>query len=414
MQTPNCIDKIIFPPYTEIGRDDCCGCEACLNACKNEAITIIKDEEGFNYPLFDMEKCIKCDACIHACPVVFSKHKCDSQLNNNTLIEAYGGYSKNHNTVKTSSSGGVFSELANFWFHTYNNDAYVVGAAYSSDFRKVNTIIINSISKLDIIKRSKYVQSNKGMIYRKIEDLLKTGKYVLFCGTPCEIAGCKTYLKKDYVNLLAVDLVCQGPTSEEVLSQYIDEMERKFQSKVIDVNMRKKEGIWIPQYINVKFKNGKEFQDLFYDTAIGYALHIMQRRSCYKCFFLGDKRHSDITIGDFHGAGIDKQYYNKAGISIVVANTSKGKKVLKDNTNLALYRVNYEEIAKTNIRLVDSWAPDKNSKMFRAQFIANGLFEAEKKVRQEKMYRRIIMKLPWKYKRIFITLRNCFDNKVRM
>ena len=50
-------------------KEECCGCTACLSICPVEAISMMKDNEGFLYPHISRKKCICCRRCISVCPM---------------------------------------------------------------------------------------------------------------------------------------------------------------------------------------------------------------------------------------------------------------------------------------------------------------------------------------------------------
>lgn len=394
-----------FPPFTLMKTKECCGCEACANVCPVGIVEMKRDEEGFVYPCFDNDKCIACNKCIKVCPII--KEKQYNMIKDPFLI-AYAGSADDSNIILNSSSGGMFTKIVEEWYNEEPCNSYIIGVVYDETYKTVYHEMIADIKKLDLIRRSKYVQSRKNNIYIKIKDLLENNKRVLFSGTPCEVAGLKSFLGKEYVRLFTIDIICQGPTSPIVLEQYIEKLEKKYKSKVTDLNMRYKEGVWIPQYLKVKFESGREFKDLFYDSEIGYALHIMQRPSCYSCQFIGKHKKSDITLGDFHGADKRADYYNEMGTSVVIVNTKAGYKAIEKFENRILKRVTYEEIAEKNIRLIQTWNPEPEREEFSRLLCEKGLFVASKRTRKESIIVSMRKKMPiflkvkllkWKQKR---------------
>jgi len=156
-------------------------------------------------------------------------------------------------------------------------------------------------------------------------------------------------------------------------------LENRYKSKIQNMNMRYvKSKPWIPQWINISFTNNRSYQKVFYETEIGRAVHIMQRKSCYECKFVGKNRKSDITLGDYHGADESAKYYNPYGTSIVIFNTEKGKKIfdLVDRINYYLCKVSYDDVAKPNPRLVKSWKPSPLREAFAANLRKDGLLKA--------------------------------------
>lgn len=387
-------DLANIPVFAKMQKDDCCGCEVCANVCPNGAITMVEDTEGFNYPRMNNILCVGCNRCVSNCPVLHT-------TKNELLLDTYVGYANNPNHVQTSSSGGIFGLLAEAFLES-DGQKYICAVIWKEDFRGTVHMLSNKIEDLHLMKRSKYIQSIKGTVYREIEQKLRQNARVLFTGCPCEVAGLKNYLNNNYSEgnrrLYTVDLVCQGPTSPKAMCQFVDQIEKKYHSIVQNINMRYVIGKWIPQYIKINFSNGKQFIEYLYDTDIGRAVHIMQRPSCYQCHFVGTHRLSDITLGDYHGADPAADYYNETGTSIVVVNTDKGQQMfelfIKNKANLFL--VKYDDVAKPNQRLIKSWAQHPKRKQFANDLAAKGLKKAVKNSLTFK--RRVKQVIPPKYR----------------
>ena len=183
--------------------DLCYGCAACSNACRLNAITMEKASDGFLYPAIDESKCVNCNACKSVCPALHAK------FDNEEKPEVYAVMADDGIREK-SASGGMFTLLAEYAF---SKNAYVCGAAFDEDFRSAHHMMINSKDDLDLLRRSKYMQSENGDIHSQIKEKLDAGEFVMFTGTPCQCAAVKTFLKKPYENLLLVDLICHGTPS---------------------------------------------------------------------------------------------------------------------------------------------------------------------------------------------------------
>lgn len=352
-------------------RSACCGCEGCFNACPVGAIKMIPDEKGFLYPKCDLDKCIHCNHCVKVCPQL------GDISSSKNAPKVYAGYSNNKQIVETSSSGGLFSQLAAI-YEKLHPQANIAAVVWSDDYQYTYHKL-GKYKDLESFKRSKYIQSQKGDIFRQIKALLDIGEYVLFVGCPCEAAGLSKYLGREYDNLTKIDLVCQGPTSAKVMQEYVTAMQKRYKSKISEINLRFNGGkIWIPQWIKIKFANGKKYKRVFYETDLGIAVHFMQREACYTCQWNGNRRQSDITLGDFHGCNTEAQYYNAGGTSIMIANTLKGQVLVEemlcaDNT---IYEVDYAEVVKHNPRVETSWKPLKGSEQFVNTYRKKGLKKA--------------------------------------
>lgn len=229
----------------------CSGCTACFAICPKDAITMQADLEGFKYPVIDKRKCIDCGLCCKVC----------------SLENMYGNFgedktsfacsAKDENFAKQSSSGGVFAILANMYIQ---EQAAIYGAAFDYNWN-VCHIRVDKKDELKRLYTSKYVQSDMGNTFRQVKSDLDNGKKVLFAGTPCQVAGLKTYLQKDYLNLLTVDFICHGVPSPLVWQRYIDELEQNLNSKITEISFRDKKDGWK----NFNFKLITDNGNVFYE-----------------------------------------------------------------------------------------------------------------------------------------------------
>ena len=190
---------------------DCCGCRACEQSCPCSAISIKKDKEGFLYPKVDESLCIGCGLCEKSCPVI--------KPSNATLpLECFAAVSRNEEIRRNSSSGGVFSELAEF---VIKEGGVVFGVAFNERFL-VSHIMVSNLEDLKQLRGSKYLQSDTGNTFTLCKEFLDNGVPVLYSGTPCQISGLRHFLKKEYSNLLLVDVICHGVPSPDVWKKYLE------------------------------------------------------------------------------------------------------------------------------------------------------------------------------------------------
>ena len=298
----------------------CTGCMACYSACPVGAINIIQNKEGFFVPEINHEKCIKCGLCSSVCP----------QNRNEIVKNQPADYCFAAQAIKDecqkSSSGAVFPLLANY---ILEQGGYVCGAAYREDFKVVEHIIIDQKSELQKLRSSKYVQSFVGNVLKEIKTLLEDNKIVLFSGTPCQCAGLKTFLKKDYKNLYILDVLCHGTPSPLVWEKYLTEI--SFGKKVESVNFRDKNHGWHPT-LSVKFENNTSFCEINSENHYlrSFLQNLTLNEACYFCKYTETSKVSDITLGDFWGIeNVDKSIENtKNGVSLVLVNNSKGLELL--------------------------------------------------------------------------------------
>lgn len=302
---------------------DCCGCNACGDICPTQAISFPTDIEGFWYPKVDLDKCINCSLCEKTCPNINI-----SSLKKNDYdrpAKAIAAINKNLAIRWDSTSGGAFSALA---ADMYSQGGYVSGAVYTDDFH-VRNYISNNPDDLNLLRSSKYLESYASGLYKEIKRLLTKGEKVLACGTPCQMAGLRAFLGKDYDNLIIVDFICRGVNSPKVYRSYLDSLENKYGSKVIKVKAKNKELGWRNLTRKVTFENGESYYGVLMedDFRRGYHTNVYCRPSCYECVFKGFPRMSDITLADFWGIEkYDKNLDNNIGTSLIILNSKKGEK----------------------------------------------------------------------------------------
>ena len=203
-----------------IDNESCCGCNACGDICAHAAISFKTDIEGFWYPEIDQAKCVDCGLCMKVCPVVNVE-----RLKHNDLQspECYAAIHKNLEVRFDSTSGGIFSALAEYM---YRQKGYVGGAIYNDDF-SVRQFISPDKSDLSALRSSKYLQSNAEGFYILVRDLLNRGEKVLVCGTPCQMAALRAFLHKPYENLIIIDFICRGINSPKAMQKFYEDLEKK-------------------------------------------------------------------------------------------------------------------------------------------------------------------------------------------
>lgn len=294
-------------------KDLCSGCEACYSICPRNAITMEENSEGFRYPVIDKALCTNCGLCEKICH--------GEKFINNKNPECYA-YMADDDIRKKSASGGVFPVLA---YHFINNGGYVCGAVWDSDW-SVKHIVSNKAEDIEKMRSSKYLQSRIENCYKEIKALLDRGTKVLFTGTPCQVNGLKSFLRKDYKNLFCVDLICHGVPSAKVFKKYLQE---NFQN-VEYFNFRDKgrNGWGVEPAI---IANGGT--KIYIDDCDYYKLFLANsifRKCCTQCNFNRIPRQGDITIGDFCGiANYKKKMDDGIGTSVITVNNTNGQQLLK-------------------------------------------------------------------------------------
>lgn len=327
---------------TVIDKSKCCGCEACVQICPRECIEMEYDIEGFKYPVIDQSKCISCGMCNKVCPF---------ELKYNTEkkeFDTFACYLKDNEVRKNSSSGGIFSLIAN---QIIDEGGIVFGVAMSYDCRRAEYYMAANKEQLIKLRGSKYIQSNVNGAYSKVEKELKKNKKVLFTGTPCQINALKSFLKKDYENLLCADVICHGVPSPKLWEKYIEYVENKISDKIVEVNFRCKDKNWKGYGLKkITFKGKEILKSKETDSYLQMFLkNYCLRPSCYECNSK-EYRLSDITLGDFWGIeNICEQMNDGKGVSLVITRSYKGKEffnLLKDK--IVCNQVMYSEAIKYN------------------------------------------------------------------
>lgn len=307
-------------------KKECTGCNACYNCCPKNAIEMVIDEEGFRYPVINTEKCIKCGLCEKICPSLKMKENSNKKENLLAIVT----YSKDEENRKESSSGGIFSEIAKNVIE--NKKGIIFSPDFDDKFNLIHEKIVDE-NEMKKAKGSKYLQSDTQKTYDETKKNLEQGKYVLYSGTPCQIAGLKAFLSKEYERLYTCDIICHGVPSIKVFKKYLNEMEKEYDSKVNSICFRDKTYGWNKFSMKIKFENGKEYKSKLNEDEYMQAFlkNLSLRPSCYNCKYSKIPRVADISLGDFWGIErINKEFDDDKGTSLVLLNNDKGKELFDD------------------------------------------------------------------------------------
>lgn len=369
----NIYEIIIITMINIQDKSKCCGCCACVDVCAHQAISLKTDIEGFWYPVVDETKCVDCGLCNKVCPElnITDLKKNDYPQPAHTIA----AINKKMSARWDSTSGGAFSALADAM---YEEGGYVSGAIYNEDF-SVRNFISNNPEDLKKLRSSKYLQSKAEGIYKEIRDLLRKGEKVLACGTPCQMAALRSFLRKDYENLIIVDFICRGVNSPKVYRKYLDSLERKFGGKVVYVKAKNKELGWRNLTRKVVFDNGKSYYGVHMqdDFRRGYHTNVYCRPSCYSCQYKGFPRMADITIADYWGIEkVDPNMDNNIGTSMILLNSNKGIAYFeKVKDKLEWEETKFESILSGNIALRKPIEPAKIDRKAFFEDLDRGTFE---------------------------------------
>ena len=321
----------------------CYGCRACEKVCSHNAISFDKDAEGFLYPVLDKTLCVDCGFCKKVCPF-------DNDFSGVEPQSVYAMQHKNTDVLLKSSSGGMFSLVADY---VLEKGGAVCGCVFNEDFKALHTVTENE-SIVEKMCGSKYVQSDTSDSFSQIKKRLEKGQEVLFTGTPCQVDGLKHFLRKDYENLITIDLICHGVPSPELLGEYIKTVE-KTKEKVTDLKFRdKKLNGWNASGSISFIKSGKEksiststFNDSFYYF---FMRDSVSRMTCYSCKYATHKRVGDFTIGDYWNIPdiVPELDYEK-GVSVALVNTPKAEKILDEvKDRVILFKTDLSSAIKGN------------------------------------------------------------------
>jgi coenzyme F420-reducing hydrogenase beta subunit len=324
----------------KVPHDICVGCGACTAKCNKQSITMQEGTMGFLYPTVDISTCVDCGLCVKVCPVV-NKPICTEPLN------VYAAIAKDIKTLTSSNSGGFFTVAA---LHVLQHGGYVCGAVMDDNLEVVH-IVTNKVEDLAKMQGSKYVQSKTGLIYIPIKERLKEGKTILFSGTGCQVAGLRTFLGKEYDNLITIEVVCHGVPSPGLYRRYIDWLSKKNGSKVESYKFRSKHKRPTGEHseffysVNGKQLIGRSLEDPYYGS---FLQGVTLRESCYDCLFKGKSRVADFTIGDFWGIEkFHKGFPIGHGTSMVMVNTEKGQMLFESFKDALLYEYSSYEAASS-------------------------------------------------------------------
>ena len=324
-----------------VERDLCTGCSACKNVCPTNAITMEYDKEGFLYPTTDVSKCIDCKACSTVCPLKNKKEEYPS------YIKTYAGYSTNSEIINNSTSGGFITTLSKL---VLKQNGIVFGVRYDSEFVKSYYVGIEKEEDLVLLAGSKYVQSEKGEVFSKVKEALKS-KMVLFVGCPCDVSALKLFLKKDYENLYTCELVCMGVTSYKIGEEYKKYTEQKNKSKLISINARSKKHGWFVPHLEENFENGKTKLTTLFGSYYGYGFQVYNRPSCFNCSFRDKNGVADFRAGDFWGIKESDEFWNSNGVSCIFVRTIRGEALLEKlkDMEFKLFETDYDKATKNNM-----------------------------------------------------------------
>lgn len=347
----------------------CCGCSACVAVCPHDAITMHPDKLGFPYPQVDQLKCIDCGLCDSVCSFV-PNVECSTTVSKDIQVEVLAARNTDVEILAQSQSGGAFSALAEL---ILAEGGVIYGAAFDTS-HQVRHMRVNSSEGLAALRGSKYVQSDLTGIFPRVRADLKDGIKVLFVGTPCQVAGLKSFIPPTlWERLILVDFICHGVPSPAIWKDYLKYMSRR--GEIVKANFRDKlVGGWKRHTEAFTYKSGEKivadsFRVLFYKN-------IMLRHSCGVCPYDIVRHKSDVTIADFWGVEeVLPQMDGDEGTSMVMCNTEKGRELVQQASGAFIAEkvmLDYDFMAQFNPNLVRPARIDKDRLAFENEYARKG------------------------------------------
>lgn len=321
---------------------DCCGCGACIQACPVGCISFVADKEGFLTPKVNEDECVQCGKCNRVC-----------QMGNTQLEQipdnVYAAQNINDEIRTHSSSGGIFYLIAEY---VINHNGVVFGARFNEKWG-VEHAYSETLQGIAEFMQAKYVQSDTSRVYKNVLHFLTQGRVVLFSGTPCQIAGLRRFLRKDYDLLICVDLACHGVPSPKVWHEYLNSVAKG--GKIMSVSFRDKSTTWQGYSLRIATDRGiiKQHHELNPYLQL-FQQGIIERQSCEQCPARGGRSNSDITLADFWGMDqILPQYNDNKGTSVLIVRSTKGREIVEAlRKKMFLEEVSYTDVVKHNPALV--------------------------------------------------------------
>lgn len=334
-----------------IDKKQCCGCTACASACPKKCIRMIEDSEGFIYPSLNSDMCINCGLCDRVCPM-------HMEYDDSVIPETVVARDTRKNVLAKGTSGSIFTSIMEY---VLNNNGVIYGVVVDDD-KVVKHIRVDSVDDDNVSKipNSKYCRSDIEGIYVQINIDLIDGKLVCFSGTPCQTAGLKSFLMKDYDNLILIDVICRGNPSPLFWKKYVEYVEDKYHSCIRNVRFRNKTYGYHSGTMKIVFENGKTH---YSSARTNYFLRaffadLVSRPSCYKCHFKHVQHSADLTLYDsWHASKLAVIKDDDKGYTNIIIQTEKGKKLLRELKTVETHKADTMEAVKLDGIMVKNSVP---------------------------------------------------------
>ena len=332
-----------------VAKTDCCGCSACVSACPKQCLEMKSDNQGFLQVKLSKNNCIECGICEKVCPVLAEKNE------NEREIEAFAVKNNSESERNLSSSGGVFVALAT---NVLDEGGVVCAARFDENFHLIHDFCERK-EDLKPFLGSKYLQSDMRDCFKKTKELLNEERLVLFVGTPCQIMGLKLYLRKEYQNLIATEVVCHGVPSPMVWEKYLNEIckQKKISlNEVKNISFRNKDKSWRVFNLKIEGKEKTILKESLHDNLYmrGFLKNLFLRQSCHHCPAKNFASMADISLADYWG--IDRfhpEMDDNKGVSAVILYNKKISLSFK-KLSLSIKETNLRDILSNNSALAIS------------------------------------------------------------
>ncbi len=333
------------------GNRHCSGCFACESVCPSKAITVDLDGKGFYKCSVSLQACIDCGKCVKVCPQV------EFESDNSVEPDSYA-FVADGDVLSKSSSGGAFIILAKW---VIMNGGYVCGAVYDEDMNVVYKVT-NQLQTVERMRGSKYAVSEMRGVYTEIQDLLESGKTVMFSGLPCHVAALKKFVG-DHDRLYTIDLLCSGVPSKSVYKQYLKEISGG--KEIVNLSFRSKTVPYGTLIVDLKDDAGVSREVIYNDPYYqGFSRDLFKDAPCADCRFAPVPKPGDMTTGDFWDYDkLLRDVDGRKGLSCILVNNDKGRELLEVLQGCASYlkKIGFEFLRRFNrfnsVRKGDIMAP---------------------------------------------------------
>ena len=377
-----------------INKEECCGCWACVNVCPKKCISMEFDNEGFAYPKIDMNLCIDCGLCEKVCPTYNNPEK------DEFITEGFACKNRDDSSRISSSSGGMFILLCE---EVIKNNGVVFGAALNKDM-VVKHCFAETLEDCEKFKGSKYVQSQIENTYSEAKKFLNEGRLVLFSGTQCQIKGLNLYLRKQYDNLISVDIICHGVPSPKVLEMHKDNLKREYKSEITNLKFRDKRIGWHKFSFVAEFENNSVYTKRAGEDPYlkGFLENLYLRPSCYECKSKNFTGGSDISLADYWGVEkLHPEFTDEKGISLVLVNSKKGLNIFNKISNkIYCIKTSMDNAINHNKCIIKPTFKTDNREKFFNMVEKKGLDSSVKTILRPKFNVRVKNKIYWTFKKI--------------